>query len=202
MNFDATYSFGIYEGSLRHLIHLFKYGKVETLAGPLGAMIVRALPLDARFEVVLAMPMHWRKRWARGFNQAELLARHVALRYGLKPANNLRRSRYTKAQASLSEAERQKNLKNSFFVYRPEQVWGKRVLLVDDVMTTGATLREAAGVLKAAGVKSVTALTLGRVDRAAIDPDLSSLRALNRAVENHGSPSRVTVKPERTGSIQ
>ena len=202
MNFDATYSFGAYEGPLRHLIHLFKYGKVETLAGPLGTMIVQALPLDARFDMVLAMPMHWRKQWSRGFNQAELLARRVAVRYGLRPANNLRRSRYTKAQASLSEAERQKNLKNSFVVYQPEQVWGKRVLLVDDVMTTGATLREAAGVLKAAGVKCVSALTLGRVDRAPMDPDLNSLRALNRAVESHGSSSRVTVKPERTSRIQ
>ncbi len=202
VNFDATYSFGSYEGPLRQLIHLFKYGKIESLAQPLGVMIVRALPLDARFDLVLPMPMHWRKQWSRGFNQAELLAGHVAARYGLKPEKHLRRSRYTRPQASLSETERQKNLKNSFCIHRPDQVWGKRVLLVDDVMTTGATLREAAGVLKAAGVKSVTALTLGRVGRVAANPDLSSLRALNRAIESHGKSSRVTAEAERISKTQ
>lgn len=182
VNFDATYSFGSYEGALRNLIHLYKYSKVDSLSEPLAALLIRALPLDARFEVVLPMPMHWRKKWDRGFNQSELLAQVVAARYGLKPATNLRRSRYTKPQASLSEAERQINLKNSFHVRRPEQIWGKRILLVDDVMTTGATLREAAGVLKAVGVRSVAALTLARVDRAAVDTNRKSLRALDRAV--------------------
>lgn len=181
-NFDATYSYGSYEGTLRALIHLYKYSKVDSLSGPLGALIVRALPLDARFEAILPMPMHWRKKWDRGFNQSELLAQVVAGRYGLKPGTNLRRSRYTKPQASLSEAERQKNLANSFYVHSPQQIWGKRILLVDDVMTTGATLREAAGVLKAAGVKSVTALTLARVDRSNPASDNRSLRALDRAV--------------------
>lgn len=197
-NFDATYSFGSYEGTLRQLIHLFKYGKLETLADPLGAMIVRALPLEARFDMVLAMPMHWRKKWSRGFNQAELLAQRVAARYGLKVAAHLQRSRYTKPQASLSESERQLNLKNSFCVRRPARVQGKRVLLIDDVMTTGATLREAAGALKAAGVRSVTALTLARVDHGPIlDP--SSLRALDRAVQGYHHASRPADKPESVG---
>lgn len=186
-NFDATYSYGAYEGVLRELIHLYKYGKVDSLSGPLGALVVRALPMDARFEIVLPMPMHWRKKWTRGFNQAELLAHEVAARYGLRPSSYLRRSRYTKPQASLSEADRRSNLKDSFCVHRPEAVRGKRVLLVDDVMTTGATLREAAGVLKAAGVRSVTALTLARVDRSYSTPDNQSLRALDRAVRSRNS---------------
>ena len=204
-NFDAIYSFGSYEGTLRSLIHLYKYSKVDALSGPLGDMIVRALPLEVRLDVVLPMPMHWRKQWNRGFNQAELLAQHVAARYGLKPANYLRRSRLTKAQASLSEAERQTNLKNSFCVRKPEQLAGKRVLLVDDVMTTGATLREAAGVLKAAGVKSVTALTLGRVDKSIEFATTASLRALNQAVNAGNRTDNKTlndVQPELTNAGQ
>ncbi len=164
-NFDCVYSFGSYEGALRKLIHLFKYGKVESLASPLGSMLVQALPFEQNFEAVIPMPMHFWKKWQRGFNQAELLAHPVARRFGLKLSSNLRRSRLTKSQAGLSEAERNQNLKDSFIVRRPDQLAQKRVLLIDDVFTTGATLRAAAKALKLSGVKHVSALTLARVDR-------------------------------------
>jgi ComF family protein len=165
VGFDAAYSFGSYEGPLRKLIHLFKYGKVESLAGPLSRFLLTAVPLDVEFDLVIAMPMHWRKQWERGFNQAELLAAPVARRYGLNPGTNLRRQRYTVAQASLTEAQRLKNLDKSFCVKRAAEVSGKRILLIDDVFTTGTTLRTAAEALKAAGAAHVSALTLARVDR-------------------------------------
>jgi ComF family protein len=174
VNFDTAYSFGSYEGPLRKLIHLFKYAKVETLAEPLSRFVIQALPLDQNFDLVMAMPMHWRKRWERGFNQAELLARPVAKRYGLKLSNHLRRKRYTKAQAGLSELERRENLKGSFLVKRPERIAGRRILLIDDVFTTGATLRAAAAALKATGAGQVSALTLARVDRRGFEKDLSA----------------------------
>jgi competence protein ComFC len=171
VNFDSTYSFGSYEGPLQKLILLFKYAKVESLARPLGRLLVEALPSGESpresYDLLIAMPMHWRKQWERGFNQAALLAEHVAPHCGLKVASNLRRKRYTKSQASLSEADRRFNLKDSFYVRKPEQVAGKRVLLVDDVFTTGATLRAATAVLKSAGAAQVTALTLARVGRGA-----------------------------------
>jgi len=180
-NFDAAYSFGSYEGSLQQLIHLFKYAKVESLADTLGHFMLQALPLEANFDLVIAMPMHWRKRWERGFNQAELLAEPVARRYGLRLAKNLRRTRYTKSQAGLTEADRRANLRGSFEVWRAEQVAGRRILLIDDVFTTGSTLRAAAEVLKAAGAAHVAALTLARVDRA-----ISSRSALKSAAAAWG----------------
>jgi ComF family protein len=148
---DATYSFGSYEGPLRQLIHLYKYGKVESLAGPLCKLLVRTIPVDRQFDMIIAMPMHWRKRLERGFNQAELLAKPISKLYG-------------QAQASLSAKERQENLKDSFRVPHAQRIAGKRILLVDDVITTGATLRAAAAALKAAGASRVSALTLARVD--------------------------------------
>jgi ComF family protein len=181
VNFDAAYSFGAYNATLRKLIHLFKYGKVESLAGPLSKFLVTAIPLEAQFDVVLAMPMHWRKQWQRGFNQAQLLAQPIAKRYGLKVSSHLRRSRYTKAQAGLNEKQRRDNLKGSFRVKRPEQIAGVRVLLIDDVFTTGATLRAAAEALKAAGAAHVTALTLARVDHHSPDNSRRSVEALRRA---------------------
>jgi ComF family protein len=137
-------------------------------------MLLQSLPLEQQFDVVLAMPMHWRKRWERGFNQAELLARPVARRYGLKLGTNLRRRRYTKAQAGLSEAQRRNNLRDCFAVARPEQISGRRILLIDDVLTTGATLRAAAAALKSAGAGYVCALTLARADRRVFGFDLGS----------------------------
>ena len=181
ISFDAAYCYGNYEGNLRKLIHLFKYGKVETLAQPLGRFLGTAIPLEAQFDAVMAMPMHWRKQWDRGFNQAELLARPVAQRYGLSLSGNLRRSRYTKSQAGLNEEARRKNLKDSFHVARPEQLKGKRVLVVDDVFTTGSTLRAAAECLKRAGVRHVTCLTLGRVDQRSLSGTAQSLQALRVA---------------------
>lgn len=167
MNFDAAYAFGSYEGALRDLIRLLKYGKVVTVARPLSRRLLGALPLNERFDLVMAMPMHWRKRWARGFNQAELLARPVARRMGLKLANNLRRRRYTPPQASLDEAQRRQSPQGSFAVRKAERVKGKRVLLIDDVYTTGSTLRAGAEALKAAGAAHVSVLALARADRRA-----------------------------------
>jgi ComF family protein len=189
VNFDAAYSFGSYDGPLRQLIHLFKYAKVESLAAPLSRFLFQAMPLEQHFDLAIAMPMHWRKRWERGFNQAELLAKPLAKRCGLKMSTALRRKRYTKAQAGLTETQRRENLKGSFSVRSTEQIAGKRILLVDDVFTTGATLRSAAGALKDAGASHVTALTLARVDRrnfhqnANVSSGQSALEALSAATE-------------------
>ena len=189
-NFDAAYSFGSYEGPLQQLIHLFKYAKVESLADPLSRFMLQAIPLDSKIDVVIAMPMHWRKQWERGFNQAELLAEPVARRYGLKLSKTLRRTRYTKSQAGLSETDRRANLRGSFQVRHPEQIAGKRVLVIDDVFTTGSTLRAAAEVLKAAGAAHVSALTLARVDRA-----ISTRTALKSAAAAWGQSNQPSAAP-------
>jgi len=165
VSFDAAYSYGSYDDTLRDLIHLFKYARVETLAAPLGRLMVSAIPRDEQFDVVQPMPMHWMKRWERGFNQAELLAKPIARRYGVGLGHGLRRVKRGKSQAGLDYSERLANLKNAFRVARPKHITGKRVLLVDDVYTTGATLRAAAAALKEAGARRVCVLTLARVDR-------------------------------------
>jgi len=164
--FDAAYCFGAYEGTLRELIHLYKYGRVQTLSRPLAALLGAALPLDQRFDAVTPVPLHWRKQWQRGFNQSELLARAVARRRGIPMAPALRRVRFTQAQAGLSNTERRKNVGSAFRLRRAGlALAGRRVLLIDDVMTTGSTAAACARVLKQAGVAQVVLLTLARVDR-------------------------------------
>jgi ComF family protein len=163
--FDLAYSFGAYEDELRKLIHLFKYHKIKSLAKPLGELLVRSLPLDQNFDVVAPMPLHWLRQLGRGFNQADLLAAPLARRLNVPLARLLQRVKSTPNQAGLTHAKRRANVAGAFRVNSRADLRGKRVLLVDDVLTTGATAGAAAAVLKKAGAKHVTVLTLARVDR-------------------------------------
>lgn len=163
--FDAAYCFGAYEGALRELIHLFKYGGMRPLAKPLGEMLASAIPRDQSFDCVVPVPLHWRRRLGRGFNQSELLAEAVARRYAVPVVNAARRRKATAVQAGLSNAGRRQNVAGAFEVRRRSLVAGRRVLVVDDVMTTGATASACAAALKRAGARQVAVLTLARVDR-------------------------------------
>jgi ComF family protein len=163
--FDAAYSFGFYEDELRELIHMFKYGRVQTLAKPLGRFLALALPREESFDAIVPMPLHWRKRWQRGFNQADLLAREISRRTHTPVKNALRRVRFTAAQAGLTNAKRRLNVSGAFRPKREHALRGQRVLLVDDVMTTGATAASCARALKMAGARHVVLLTLARADR-------------------------------------
>lgn len=165
--FDAAYSFGAYDGVLRDLIHLFKYARIRPLARPLGALLVSAIPREQGFDAVVPVPLHWRRRLARGFNQSRLLAAAVAKRYGVPVTDALKRARATSTQAGLTHARRRANVAGAFAARRKEAVAGKRVLLVDDVMTTGATATACAAALKRAGARYVGLLVLARVDRRA-----------------------------------
>ncbi len=167
VGFDAVYSFGSYEGTLRSLIHLFKYGGVTTLAQPFGRLLGQVLPRDQRFDAVVPMPMHWRKRWQRGFNQAELLSREIARRWNIPVVKAVRRKRMGLAQAGLTNAQRRKNVAGVFEPKSGKPLQGKRVVLVDDVFTTGATASACARALKRAGAAHVTLLTVARTDRRA-----------------------------------
>ena len=161
--FDAAYCFGSYEGTLRELIHLLKYSGVKPLSGPLGKLLASALPLDERFDAIVPVPLHWLRRWRRGFNQSELLAQTVSRRSGIPVRRALSRVRSTRAQAGLSNTRRRENVAAAFRARG--RVDGLRLLLVDDVMTTGSTATACARTLKRAGAKRVALLTVARVDR-------------------------------------
>lgn len=162
--FDTAFHYGWYEGTLRELVHLFKYECIRTLASPLGRLLVRAVPVDTAIDAVVPVPLHWRRRWARGFNQAELLAAEAARSRGVPVLRALRRRRHTPTQTGLTHAQRRKNIAGAFTL-TGKPVEGLRLLLVDDVMTTGATLSVCAALLRRAGARSVLAATLARTDR-------------------------------------
>ncbi len=152
-----------FDGAVREAVHRFKYAGEVTLGPALGRMFryLEQWP-PAGTHVVMPVPLHKKRLRARGFNQALVLAREVGA-MGNAPVEyfNLERTRHTGRQTELTPAEREKNVSGAFALKRPEEVTGKKVLLVDDVFTTGATIRECAKVLKKAGA-DVCALTLAR----------------------------------------
>src|SRR5262249_42079662 len=150
------------DGVLRELIHIYKYGRVETLARPLADFLRAALPSDEQWDVVAAVPLHWRRKWQRGFNQSELLARDLARSSGATFVRALRRVKATPAQAGLSRTARRRNMAAAFQVRRPASIDGRRVLLIDDVLTTGSTAAACARALKRAGATRVVVLTAAR----------------------------------------
>jgi ComF family protein len=153
---DAARSAGLYEGSLREIVHAFKFEGRRGLAVPLAAMMRAAgAPILAGADAVVPVPLHPLRRLRRGFNQAEDLAR----RLDLPVARLLWRVQAT-TQTGLTSAARRRNLRDAFVVSPlAPPLAGRVFVLVDDVRTTGATLEACARVLKSAGAKEVRAVT-------------------------------------------
>ena len=162
---------------MRKLIHLFKFEGVRTLQKPLGSLLAQALPRELSFDAIVPMPLHWRKRWQRGFNQSELLAREIGRRWHVPVRALVRRRKSTMPQAGLTSAQRRKNVEGAFKSGKRSPLKGMRLLLIDDVLTTGATASACARALKRAGAAQVTFLALARRDRRAAFEDLASATA-------------------------
>jgi ComF family protein len=162
VEYRYLYCFGSYDGALARLIHLFKYQGMKPLAEPLGRLLVRALPRHQEFDLIVPVPLHWWKQWRRGFNQSAELARVLSRHSGIPWRNALRRRRATEVQAGLTRSERRRNVAGAFAV---DSVTGKKILLVDDVITTGSTVAAISRVLRRAGAAQVSVIALARVDR-------------------------------------
>jgi ComF family protein len=154
-------------GPLADAIRRYKYGPRADLAGPLGALLAEAArPLAGHVDLLVSMPLHPRRLRARGFDQAALLARPVARALGVPlRCGALVRVRETAPQAGLDARRRAENVRGAFAVSPRARLAGQRVLVLDDVRTTGATLAAACEVLLAAGVAEARTLTLAIADR-------------------------------------
>ncbi len=148
-----------YEGPLAKAISQLKYEGKLWLARPLGRLWPKTMPIPP-FDLVIPVPLHRRRLLARGFNQSLLLAQKIFGRSLVKPW--LERIRDTRPQVGLSLKARAQNVRRAFALAQGVSVSGKRVLLFDDVMTTGATVEECAKVLKASGTKEIYVAVLAR----------------------------------------
>lgn len=153
----------VYEGTLASAIQSFKYRRRNTLARPLAELLRNDLE-GLQIDRVMAIPLYPRRLRSREFNQSLLLAQQIA-RYLGRPLliDAMRRVRATPPQVGLSKKERRKNIHRAFSVADPRAVLDRRILLVDDVYTTGATLREGAKTLIGAGAKDVVVAALARM---------------------------------------
>lgn len=162
--YHSARSAAVYKGTLKDAVHLYKYIGIQAmhqLLGPLVADAAREFFPDA--HVAAAVPLHRRRLAKRGFNQSLFLAKYAAEGLSIPLSlDGLVRTRYTRPQVDLDPAEREDNVKGAFAVERPDEFKEKRVLLLDDVYTTGATVRECAKVLRKAGAEAVYVLTVAR----------------------------------------
>ncbi|GAC1447655.1 MAG: hypothetical protein NVSMB9_30060 [Isosphaeraceae bacterium] len=172
LGFDAAVGLGPYQGPIRGLCLQLKHEREGWLAPWLADLLLEARPSlreEARGEPgawVVPVPLHWKRHWSRGYNQAEELARGLATEMGLRSVNVLRRVVPTQKLAGLGRVERSKALQGAFQV---RSGWGpglkgRTVFLVDDVLTTGATCGTAARALKRGGAARVVAVVVGRAE--------------------------------------
>ncbi len=174
--FVRALAYGAYEGGLRDLIHLLKYEGVRPAASVLGRMLAEAITvLEPEFTTqsvaVIPVPLYRGKLLQRGFNQAKLIARAALKCLGpddrfILCTGVLERTRETASQIGLTRHQRRENLRGAFAVARPEQIASRDVLLLDDVVTTGATVSECARVLRRAGAQNVWVATVARTLKA------------------------------------
>jgi len=166
IHFEAAVAAYRGRGIVRDVIHEFKYNRQLHLRHLIATWLRAALDDDRlrrqHFDVMVPVPLHPARQRERGFNQASLLSKLLSVRTSIPCRPLLKRVRYTTTQTALDRAERMENLHNAFRLRKNADVRGLRVLLIDDVLTTGSTLSECARVLKRAGATSVHAATAAR----------------------------------------
>ncbi|MBI5049896.1 MAG: ComF family protein [Nitrospirae bacterium] len=163
--FKSVRSFGVYDGALKEAINLLKYYGIKRLSKPLSDIMFRIkMP---QVDALLPVPLYKRKLRQREFNQSAIFARHLSDYLGAELLIDcLVKVKETMPQVGLSAKERAKNIRGAFEVENKRFIQGKTLMLVDDVFTTGATVRECSKVLKRAGARDVHVVTLahGRWD--------------------------------------
>ena len=164
--FDTAVAAYRSRGIVRQIIHTFKYGRQIYLRHLVARWLYAALDderlSNRRFDIIIPVPLHPTRQRERGFNQASLLAELLSAEISIQSKSALERIRYTPTQTALDRAERMENLHKAFRLRKNADVRRLRVLLIDDVLTTGSTLSECARVLKRAGAISVHAATAAR----------------------------------------
>jgi ComF family protein len=162
--FTFVHTVGLFDEELRQLVHRFKYDGKFQLDQALGKLLLQTLPEASAFDLMAPVPLHGGRLRERGYNQALLLARVLGRRTGkVVLPRLLRRIRATPPQQGLTAEARRRNLQGAFAL--TGKLDGQRVLLVDDVLTTGATVRECGRVLLAGGAAEVQVAVLARAGR-------------------------------------
>jgi ComF family protein len=164
--FHICRSATILAGPVQELIHRFKYGSRVHLCQPLGLLTAARLASfcsEAAPDLIVPVPLHRKRLRQRGYNQSQLIGKVLEKQWRVPlEIGNLRRVRWTEPQTGLDATDRASNVSGAFAVRDPQRLEGKRVLLVDDVLTTGSTMRACADSLHKAGVAALFSVTVAR----------------------------------------
>jgi ComF family protein len=165
-HFETAVALGRYENVFRRAVLRTKLPAEEPLTRTLGRLLI-SRHADAlrgfKPDLIVPIPMHWRRRWVRSVNNAEVIARVIGglLKAPCKP-RVLKRQRLTAPHGQLSHRQRQENIRGAFSVRHAALVRNRRILLIDDILTTGATCNEAAKMLRQAGAAAVAVAVIAR----------------------------------------
>lgn len=155
-----------YNDAVQKVIHEMKYFRKKSLARLMGVEMANLVLENEEYsgaDLIIPVPLHKTKLRERGFNQSIILSQIISLRTKIPYVTKiLKRIRYTKPQSKLSAVEREKNVQGAFKVFKSQSLKGKVVILIDDVLTTGSTLRACADTLKDAGVTKILVLTAAK----------------------------------------
>lgn len=161
-NQDDILSYGYYGGVLKALILAFKYDKNFTAGNVISELLLNLINENSvEFDAIYYVPMSKSSIKKRGFNQCEIIAKKLSKSLNIPVSNSLIKIKNTKEQKSLSKEERYKNIKGAFKI-RENNIKNKRILLIDDVVTTGATLLECKKILENFDVEEITVLTIAK----------------------------------------
>lgn len=164
---DLIRSACVYDDASRAAVLPFKHASRISYAAFMSRAMIWALrDVDIAPDVVMPVPLAWRRLFHRGYNQATLLARPISLAFGVPMDTNSIRRKYRPDMGHKNPAQRAENIRGVFQVVRPDKIRGRKILLVDDVMTTGATFAELRRVLLRAGASAVYGVTFCRTVRA------------------------------------
>ncbi|MDP2921186.1 MAG: ComF family protein [Candidatus Omnitrophota bacterium] len=165
-HFDRAWSACIYEGTLKNLIHDFKYNRITCLSADFASLMTGFMKkhgIGKDSQVIVSVPMHTSRLFRREINHSDVLASSLGKRLGIPYTGSaLKKIKNTSEQNKLGRQERIKNLCSSFSIKNSSRILNKNILLVDDLFTTGSTVNECSKILKASGAGQIEVITLAR----------------------------------------
>lgn len=165
-HFDYLYSALKYENEVREKIIKYKFNENSYLYKTFAKIIIKNKKVYGflkLYDIIISVPMHKLKKSVRGYNQSELLAKEIAKQMGIQFEKNvLIKIRNTKVQSTLTKTQRAENVKNAFLVTDDTKIKDKKIILIDDIYTTGSTVNECSRILKKAGAKEICVVTIAK----------------------------------------
>jgi len=167
---DKNIAVAEYSGVMKEVLHHYKFNKNRRLSGLIAELVYgKVIQYADLFDLITCVPIDRKKKWDRGFNQCELIAKAIGKRLKKEYCPVLKEKHHNAAQRKLRYRERFLNVLGRYRIHKARRITGKNILIIDDIFTTGATINECARILKASGAGKVYSLTIARANIKRVD---------------------------------